>query len=132
MAEVLTDVPVQVSDLLDDRTPVPSAHRRDEYPARYLPWLDETTPEERDVDAVALSRAMDELLDEALHKAGNGPLVLVTHAFVIGWFVRAALDAPVLRWLGLHPANASLTVIRYTEDHVGTLVTFNDHRHLPR
>lgn len=61
--------------------------------------------------------------------ASPGPLVLVTHAFVIGWFVRTAMDAPSWRWLGLNSANTGLTIIRFT-DGVATLGAFNDTGHL--
>ena len=39
--------------------------------------------------------------------------LVVTHNFLVGWLVRAALDAPNWRWLSLNHANAGLTVIRY-------------------
>lgn len=41
-----------------DRTPVPSAGRRDSYPARWHAWLDGVPREERDEDAVALRAAV--------------------------------------------------------------------------
>jgi broad specificity phosphatase PhoE len=119
------------SELLNDRTPVPSTGRRDEYPSRYHAWLDETSSDERDVDAVALTQALHDLVDEALRRADDGGLVLVTHAFVIGWFVRAVLDAPTWRWMRLHPANSSLSVLRFDAGHDGTLVSFNDRAHVP-
>jgi len=131
VAESLPGTPVVASDLVDDRTPVPSTARRDDYPPRYLPRLDETPADERDVDAVALTRSVAALAAEAVRRAEEGALVVVTHAFVIGWFVRAALDAPTWRWVGLNPTNTSLTVIRYSADGTGTLVAFNDDSHLP-
>ena len=53
----------------------------------------------------------------------------MTHAFVIAWFVRLAMDAPSHRWMGLNPANASLTIvdIRPSGPH---LQSFNDAGHL--
>ncbi|NYV73703.1 histidine phosphatase family protein [Streptomyces sp. UH6] len=57
--------------------------------------------------------------------------LVVTHNFLIGWLVRAALDAPPSRWIGLNHANAGLTVIRYTPDRPPALLTYNDTRHLP-
>jgi probable phosphoglycerate mutase len=128
----LPGVRVTVSELVDDRTPVPLPSERGEYPQRFLPWLDETSPAEADPGAVALTKSVDALAAEARRLAGSGPLVVVTHAFVIGWFVRSALDAPTWRWLGLHPANASLTTVRYDGDGTATLVRFNDDSHLHR
>ena len=58
-------------------------------------------------------------------------LVLVTHAFQIGWLVRHALDAPPSRWLGLNSGNAALTVIEYRPELPPALVVFNDMSHLP-
>ena len=33
--------------------------------------------------------------------------LLITHNFVIGWFVRHTLDAQVWRWIGLNQANCA-------------------------
>jgi serine/threonine-protein phosphatase PGAM5 len=123
------DVPTSPCEPVDDRTPVPSAHRRDDYPKRYWPWLEATPPAERDQDAARLSDAVSQLAAAAGRVADDGPLLVVTHAFVIGWFVRSALDAPIWRWIGLSSANTGLSVIRYTTDGAA-LVTFNDTGHL--
>ena len=128
LAEALPDAPVEATPLLEDRTPVPSAGRRDEYPERFWSWLDDVPADERDVDGAALSAALPDLAGLAEDRADDGPLVLVTHAFVVGWFVRELLDAPTWRWIRLAPANASLTVVRW--DGSGVLVSFNDTGHL--
>ncbi|MFG3404608.1 histidine phosphatase family protein [Streptomyces sp. NPDC048142] len=57
--------------------------------------------------------------------------LLVTHNFLVGWLVRAALDAPKWRWLGINHANAALTVIRYAPGRPPALLLFNDTGHLP-
>jgi broad specificity phosphatase PhoE len=57
--------------------------------------------------------------------------LVVTHAFLIGWLVRAALDAPPWRWMGLNHDNAALTVIRYRPGLPASLLSFNDTSHLP-
>jgi serine/threonine-protein phosphatase PGAM5 len=123
------DVPTSPCELVDDRTPVPSAHRRDEYPKRYWPWLEATPPAERDQDAAGLCDAVSQLAAAADRVADVGPILVVTHAFVIGWFVRSALDTPIWRWMDLISANTGLSVIRYTTDGAA-LVTFNDTGHL--
>jgi serine/threonine-protein phosphatase PGAM5 len=130
LAQARPDVAVLPSDQLDDRTPVPSPGRRETYPQRYHPWLDLVPTVERDVDGVRLSEALRQLGDSAVERAENGPLVLITHAFVIGWFVRTLLDAPEWRWLQLQPANAGLTVLRWEPVGAGALVSFNDTGHL--
>ncbi|MGW1893231.1 histidine phosphatase family protein [Streptomyces sp. NPDC002004] len=65
--------------------------------------------------------------------AGEEPRheLVVTHNFLIGWLVRDALDAPSWRWIGLHHANAALTVIRYEPGRPSSVVFYNDMRHLP-
>ncbi len=57
--------------------------------------------------------------------------LIVTHSFLIGWFVRHALDAPDGRWIGLNQPNCALTVILYQPGVPPSLVTFNDAAHLP-
>jgi serine/threonine-protein phosphatase PGAM5 len=57
--------------------------------------------------------------------------LIVTHNFLIGWFVRHALDAPDWRWLGLNQQNCALTVILYQSGLPPSLVSFNDAAHLP-
>ena len=57
-------------------------------------------------------------------------LLVITHAFVVGWFVRHALDAPEWRWAGLQPANASVTVVQFSDTRPPMLLAFNDVAHL--
>jgi serine/threonine-protein phosphatase PGAM5 len=57
--------------------------------------------------------------------------LIVTHNFLIGWFIRHALDAPDWRWMGLNQQNCALTVILYQPVLPPSLVTFNDAAHLP-
>ncbi|WP_327087195.1 histidine phosphatase family protein [Nonomuraea sp. NBC_01738] len=78
----------------------------------------------------------DELAAEAM-RTFTGPVMegtrhelVVTHNFLIGWLVRATLDAPKWRWLGLNHDNAALTVIRYAPDRPPALACYNDTGHL--
>jgi broad specificity phosphatase PhoE len=57
--------------------------------------------------------------------------LLITHNFVIGWFVREAFGAAPWRWLGISQANAGLTIIRVRSAKPPVLVTHNDLGHLP-
>jgi probable phosphoglycerate mutase len=57
--------------------------------------------------------------------------LIVTHNFLIGWFVRHALHAPDWRWIGLNQQNCALTVILYQPGLPPSLVSFNDAAHLP-
>ncbi|WP_415975611.1 histidine phosphatase family protein [Rhodococcus sp. 077-4] len=58
--------------------------------------------------------------------------LLITHAYPIAWFVRHALGAPPVRWLGIDSANTALTVIEYRTGLPPSLVMFNDMSHLPK
>jgi serine/threonine-protein phosphatase PGAM5 len=128
LAELFDDVTPEECELLDDRTPFPSAATRDEYPLGVQSWLEHVPANERDEDACVLSVAVSQLASEAV--AASAPLLLVTHGFVIGWFVRAALDAPTWRWVGLNSANTGITTVRYLPDGTALLVAFNDTGHL--
>ena len=57
--------------------------------------------------------------------------LIVTHNFLIGWFIRHALHAPDWRWIGLNQQNCALTVILYRPGFPPSLVSFNDTAHLP-
>lgn len=57
--------------------------------------------------------------------------LLITHNFVIGWFVREVFDAPAWRWMGVNQANCGLTIIRVRSVKTPELITHNDLGHLP-
>ena len=57
--------------------------------------------------------------------------LLVTHNFVIGWFVRQVMDAPPWRWLTINQANCGLTIIRARTIKPHQLIVHNDLGHLP-
>jgi len=57
--------------------------------------------------------------------------LVVTHNFLIGWFIRHALHAPDWRWIGLNQQNCALTVILYQPGLPPSVVSFNDTAHLP-
>ncbi|WP_055548410.1 histidine phosphatase family protein [Streptomyces kanamyceticus] len=111
----------------------------------YLPTRDELPPESADETLKRLAgfpaRERDEgpALARAAMDLFTGPVpgdeprheLVVTHNFLIAWLVRAALDAPAWRWLGLNHANAALTAIRYTPGKPAALLFQNDMRHLP-
>ncbi|MCD7437381.1 histidine phosphatase family protein [Streptomyces lincolnensis] len=111
----------------------------------YLPRREELPPQSADAMLDRLSRFPaeerergPELAEAALTRftgpvAGDEPRheLVVTHTFLIGWIVRAALDAPKWRWVGLNHANAALTVIRYAPDRPASVLVYNDTSHLP-
>jgi probable phosphoglycerate mutase len=123
----LSGVPVHACELIADRTPYPSGAAFGEYPAQFHPWLAGVPQEERDSGAVQLRAAV-----EHFGAAGDGDRheLLITHNFVIGWFVRHVMDAPVWRWIGLNQANCGLTIVQWQSGRPPTLVCFNDVGHL--
>lgn len=123
----LPRVPGHVCDFAADRTPVPSGERRDRYPERWHAWLDAVSEQERDLDAAGLRAAVERF---GVVGAGDRIELLITHNFVIGWFVRHVLDAPEWRWIGLDQANCAITVVQWESGRPPTLVSFNDTGHL--
>jgi broad specificity phosphatase PhoE len=113
----------RATELLDDRTPVPSAANRGSYSERALEWLEGVPEAERDVDGMTLARAWQRLCADA----GPDPVVLVTHAFVIAQFVCLAVDAGAASWMRLPVANASLTIIDTDATRDPRLRVFNEH-----
>ncbi|MGI5284415.1 histidine phosphatase family protein [Nonomuraea polychroma] len=123
----LPGVPQRVSEAAGDYIP-------------YLPAKEELPPEHADRFLGFLQQfpaAEDDLAAEAM-RTFTGPVtegprheLVVTHNFLIGWLVRAALDAPKWRWLGLNHGNAALTVIRYAPDRPSSVLFYNDMGHLP-
>lgn len=57
--------------------------------------------------------------------------LLVTHNFVIGALVAAAMDMPEWRWLTLRAGHAALTVLRVRSIRPTELALFGDNSHLP-
>ncbi|MGO1513722.1 histidine phosphatase family protein, partial [Agrococcus casei] len=63
-------------------------------------------------------------------KTSDSNELLVTHNFVIAWFVRHVLDAPDWKWMGLNTANGGLTIIRLRSGRPAQLVAYNDLGHI--
>jgi serine/threonine-protein phosphatase PGAM5 len=119
-------VPVGASGLLGDYLPPVSGHP--ELPPAYTRLVDSYSPDER-VEGAELAAA-------AIARYGrtdgpDGSELLVTHNFLIGWFVRHAVDAPDWRWLGLNQCHCGITVILYRAGRPASLLGFNDTGHLP-
>jgi serine/threonine-protein phosphatase PGAM5 len=121
---LLTHVPAHACDFVADRTPYPSD--RSQYPERWRDWFDGVPAAERDLDA----KALDAGVDHFKSFKSTGIELLITHNFVIGWFVRHVMDAPAWRWLGLNQENCGLTIVEWAEKRPPMLVCFNDTGHL--
>ncbi|MDR3032249.1 MAG: histidine phosphatase family protein [Kitasatospora sp.] len=134
IGEQLDGVPLCESDAAGDY--VPYVPGRDELPADHadfmLDWLAEVTEAER-AQGAELARAAEAAFTGPV-RDGAGPRheLVVTHAFLVAWLVRAALDSPRWRWIGLNQANTGLTVLRYAVDRPATVLIHNDQSHLPQ
>jgi serine/threonine-protein phosphatase PGAM5 len=142
IGEYLPGVPVLESSLVDDY--IPSDPDPRELPAPYETFVGTYSPQERAAGAKRARAAIARFAgaDSAgagrasAGRAGAGPAdadsheLIVTHNFLIGWFVRDALGAAGWRWLGLNQQNAALTIIMYREGMPPALVSFNDAAHL--
>lgn len=96
-------------------------------PSVYEAFFGGITEAEVEAGAAQMADAVDEFL---VRKSGAHEL-LITHNFVIAWFVREVLDAPSWRWLTLTQAHCGLTVLAQRPGRPWTLVSHNDLAHLP-
>jgi len=128
LSQYLPGVPVCESELLTDLTPVPVPGQEESVPVQYRRFLGTVPEQERDVGGARLDTAVARL---AVVTGADRCELLVTHNFVIGWFVRHVLGAPWWRWMGLNQFNCALSIIRVSDGGPPSLVTFNDVGHLP-
>ena len=130
-----------VADRLEEVTPVelpeagdyaPHIPERHELPPAHadgvLDFLDRVPAEARSPE---LGRRALELLTGPAEGDSERREVVITHAYLVGWLVGAAMEAPPWRWLSVGAANAGLTVIRYTPGRPASLTVLNDLGHLP-
>jgi serine/threonine-protein phosphatase PGAM5 len=97
-------------------------------PHAFDPVFGGVTQEQTEAGRAQMGDAVSEFLAPA---RGDRHDLLITHNFVIGWFVREVLDAPEWRWLGLNQAHCGLTIIRVRSAKPPVLVAHNDLGHLP-
>jgi serine/threonine-protein phosphatase PGAM5 len=123
-------VPVAESALAGDY--IPADLDPDGLPPSHARLVSSYTTTERN-DGAALARAAIGQFagPPGESQAADVHELVVTHNFLIGWFVRHALDAPDWRWIGLNQQNCALTVILYQPGLPPSLVSFNDTAHLP-
>jgi serine/threonine-protein phosphatase PGAM5 len=125
MAERLPAVTPQPSSLLFDC--IPSGPAPD-MPRAFESFFGGITEAEIEAGRAQMADAVDEFLAPAMEDQHD---LLITHNFVIGWFVRQVFDAPEWRWLGVNQANCGLTIIRVRSAKPPVLVVHNDLGHLP-
>ena len=125
VAERMPSVSPEPSALLFDC--VPTGMTADT-PAVFEPFFGSVTEAEIEAGSAQMADARAEFLRG--HREDRHDL-LITHNFVIGWFVREVLDAPAWRWVGINQANCGLTVLTQKAGRPWSLVTHNDLAHLP-
>jgi probable phosphoglycerate mutase len=125
VADRLPSVDPQPSALLFDCVPTGMT---DETPAVYEPFFGSVTEAEIEAGRAQMSDAVSAFL---VRKPGEVHELLITHNFVISWFVREVLQMPEWRWMTLNQAHCGLTVIAQKNGRPWSLVTHNDLAHLP-
>jgi len=125
IAERLPSVDPEPTALLFDCVPTGMT---DETPAAFEPFFGSVTDAEIEAGGAQMADAVGEFL---VRKTGEVHDVLITHNFVISWFVREVLGAPEWRWMTLNQAHCGLTVIAQKQGRPWTLLTHNDTGHLP-
>ncbi|KJQ53078.1 histidine phosphatase family protein [Microbacterium sp. SA39] len=100
----------------------------EETPAAFEPFFGSISDAEIDAGRAQMADAVNEFL---MRKNGEVHEVLITHNFVISWFVREVLGAPEWRWMTLNQAHCGLTIIAQKQGRPWTLLNHNDTGHLP-
>lgn len=128
IAASLPGVPVSACDLVGDY--VPFAPDPGGLPPDFAHFLAGFSAAEL-TDGPKLAAAALEQFTGAGGEQADTHELIVTHNFLIGWFVSQALGAPPWRWLGLNQMNCALTIITYLTGWPAGLISFNDAGHLP-
>ena len=124
MAERMPAVEAEPSTLLVDCIP---SGPTPEMPHGYTPFFGRVTRDEIEAGEAQMADAVAEWFTPS---RGDRHELLITHNFVIAWFVREALDAPAWRWMTLSQANCGLSIVRVRSAKEPALVTHNDLGHL--
>lgn len=128
----LDDVPVHCEEAAGDY--VPYTPQRAELPLEVADFLLDFVyrfPEDERRRGPALAAEAEAQFTGPVAGAKPRHELLVTHNFLAGWLVRAAMSAPPWRWLGINTCNAALTVIRYVPGRLPYVMVHNDMAHLP-
>ncbi|MBS1906006.1 MAG: histidine phosphatase family protein [Actinobacteria bacterium] len=125
ISERIPSVEAEPSALLFDCVPTGMT---DETPAVFEPFFGSVTDAEIEAGRAQMGDAVNEFL---VRRPGDVHEVLITHNFVISWFVREVLEAPDWRWMTLNQANCGLTVISQKQGRPWSLLAHNDLSHLP-
>ncbi|GAA1143280.1 histidine phosphatase family protein [Microbacterium aurantiacum] len=125
VAERMPSVSPQPSALLFDCIPTGMTP---ETPTVFEPFFGSITEAEVEAGRAQMDDAVSAFLvrrTEDVHE------LLITHNFVIAWFVREVLQAPEWRWMTLNQAHCGLTVLAQKQGRPWTVLSHNDTAHLP-
>ena len=125
ISERIPSVDAEESALLFDCVPTGMT---EDTPAAFESFFGSVTDAEIEAGRAQMGDAVNEFL---VRKPGDVHEVLITHNFVISWFVREVLEAPDWRWMTLNQANCGLTVISQKQGRPWSLLAHNDMSHLP-
>ncbi len=125
MATRLPAVEFEPSSLLMDCVPT---GLESEPPAAYRSFFTGVTSEEVEAGRAQMADAVDRWIRPASEDANE---LLVTHNFVIGWFLRHVVDAPEWMWMTLQQANCGMSIVQLRTGRPAQLICHNDLGHLP-
>ena len=125
IAERLPALTSEPSALLMDCIPT---GKTPEMPSVFDPFFGAVTEAQIDAGRAQMDDATAEFLRS---RRGERHDLLITHNFVIAWFVREVLGAPDWRWISINQANCGLTVLHQKPGRPWTMITHNDTGHLP-
>lgn len=125
VAERMPAISPEPSALLFDCVPTGMT---EETPAVFEPFFGAITDAEIEAGRAQMADAVNAFL---VRKQDDVHELLITHNFVISWFVREVLGAPEWRWMTLNQANCGLTVLVQKQGRPWTLAVHNDLAHLP-
>ena len=125
MTASMPDLHPQPSALLFDC--IPSGPTPD-MPHAFQPFFGSVTEAQIDAGQAQMTDAVAEWLTPSREDRHT---LLITHNFVISWFVREVLGAPDWRWMTLNQAHCGLSVIAQKQGRPWTLISHNDLGHLP-
>lgn len=125
MTERMPAITSQPTNLLFDCYP---SGPEPDLPHAFASFFHAISPAEIEAGEAQMQDAVGEFFSPGV---GEQHELLITHNFVIGYFVREVFDGPRWRWLGVNQANCGLTIIRVRSAKPPVLICHNDLAHLP-
>lgn len=125
LAERMPAIEPVSTNLLFDCVPSGPGH---DMPEAYRPFFRSVTPAQIEAGEAQMSDAIEEFFSPAMHDRHT---LLITHNFVIGYFVREVFRSAPWRWVGVNQVHCGLTVIRVRTVKSPELIMHNSMAHLP-